>query len=50
MKSSVNFEKRPIPSGPAAKLITVKGQKCMKGSSPMTSKVPTENLVPGAKK
>lgn len=43
---SVNYEKKPIPSGPGAQQITTIGQETMKGGSAMNSKMPTEYVIP----
>ena len=46
--SKINFEKRPIPSGPGAQQITVMDQvKSMKGGAPFVSKLPEKGLVKG---
>lgn len=46
-KKQINYEKRPVPSGPGAQQITVVGQESMKGGSPMVSTMPKEYVVPG---
>lgn len=42
----INAEKRPIPTSPSEKQITVEGQKSMKGSADFTSKLPEKHLIP----
>lgn len=44
-QSKINFETRPIPSGPGAQQITVVGQECMKGGSEMVSKMPEKYMI-----
>lgn len=49
-KSMINYEKRPIPSGPGSKQITINGQEMMKGGSDMTQPLPKDNLIPDSSK
>lgn len=49
--SKVNFEKRPIPSGPGAQQIVVEDQvMSKKGGAPFVSELPKKGLVPGPSK
>jgi hypothetical protein len=41
----INSEKRPLPSKPAASLVTVEGLKLMKGGSDISKEIPKENQV-----
>lgn len=45
--SKINYEKRPLPSTPGSQQITVEGDQCKKGGSPMVSEMPKKHVVPG---
>jgi hypothetical protein len=49
-KKQINYEKRPIPSGPGSQQITVEGQESKKGGSAMTSTMPKKHVIPGDSK
>lgn len=49
-EKKINYEKRPMPSGPGAGQITVQGNKCMQGGKEMVSPLPKENMIKEGKK
>lgn len=44
--SQINFQTRPIPSGPGAQQITTIGNDSMKGGSAFVSKMPKDYVIP----
>ena len=46
-ESKINYEKRPVPSGPGPQQITVVGTESKKGSSAFVSSLPKDYVVPG---
>ena len=46
-ESKINYEKRPLPTGPGPQQITVVGQESKKGSGQFVSTLPKDYVVPG---
>lgn len=50
-KTKINYEKRPVPTKPGAKQITIEGDKAMKGGADLKHPLPMKNMVKdGSKK
>lgn len=48
--SEINFERKPLPSGPGAQQITVEGCESKKGGQEFVSDMPKKFVVPGGDK